>query len=309
MPSEYDPERDAPNSNGASPPKLVKFRHMTGINTPASLVVGVVGEPPRPAPNLGIYARIVMEEQKAVWEYSVVSAIIDASFFGQIIVAATLTAISASNTSHIAVTVLGSLNTIIAGIQTYLKGQGLPNRIRQYQFGLRKLREYMEDREREFSHDDCKLNVDHVIKDVAAMYQAVRQTAEDNTPDTYLPMAGAGKKLLGQKESAVGGANPKPPNAEEAAGDAAQKIDTAAAAEDAEAGKTAPAETGKAAPAEASQMSKLGLQRVQQMQSRGTVILPKTTNQRMGRLLGLIPAMRMTRRRPRFYQSSQSNQR
>ena len=32
------------------------------------------------------------------------------------------------------------------------------------------------------------------------MYQAVRQTAEDNTPDTYLPMEGAGKKLLGQKD-------------------------------------------------------------------------------------------------------------
>jgi len=116
----------------------------------------------------------------------------------------------------------------------------------------------MENREREFSHDDCKLNVDHMIKDVAAMYRPVRQTAEDNTPDTYLPVAGAGKKLLGQKESAVGGANPKPPSAEEAAGDAAQKIDTMAAAEDAEAGKTAPAETGKAAPAEASPDVKAG---------------------------------------------------
>lgn len=37
------------------------------------------------------------------------------------------------------------------------------------------------------------------------MYKAVRQTAEDNTPDTYLPMAGAGKKLLGDKYSAVTG--------------------------------------------------------------------------------------------------------
>lgn len=42
-----------------------------------------------------------------------------------------------------------------------------------------------------------------MIKDVAAMYQAVRQTAEDNTPDTYLPMEGAGKKLLGQKDNRV----------------------------------------------------------------------------------------------------------
>ena len=128
------------------------------------------------------------------------STIINVSFLGQIIVAAAITALSAANGSHLAITILGSANTVIAGVQTYLKGQGLPNRIKQYQFGLRKLREYIEDRERDFSHEGCKLNVDHVISEVSAMYQAVRQTAEDNTPDTYLPMEGAGKKLLGQKD-------------------------------------------------------------------------------------------------------------
>ncbi|KAI4250261.1 MAG: hypothetical protein L6R42_008789 [Xanthoria sp. 1 TBL-2021] len=65
------------------------------------------------------------------------------------------------------------------------------------------MREYIEDRERDFSDEGCKLDVDHVIADVSAMYQAVRQTAEDNTPDTYLPMEGAGKKLLGQKDNRV----------------------------------------------------------------------------------------------------------
>ena len=128
------------------------------------------------------------------------STIINVSFLGQIVVAAAITALSAANGSHLAITILGSVNTVIAGVQTYLKGQGLPNRIKQYQFGLRKLREYIEDRERDFSHEGCKLNVDQVIAEVSAMYQAVRQTAEDNTPDTYLPMEGAGKKLLGQKD-------------------------------------------------------------------------------------------------------------
>ena len=37
------------------------------------------------------------------------------------------------------------------------------------------------------------------------MYKAVRQTAEDNTPDNYLPMAGAGKKLLGDVASRITG--------------------------------------------------------------------------------------------------------
>ncbi|CAO1598358.1 hypothetical protein XANCAGTX0491_002127 [Xanthoria calcicola] len=201
-----DPERDAPtrNNRGAgqheSPVKLTKFRHMTGIDTPPTLHNK---DPKRAGRNQGIYTRIVLEERKCTYQYYLMSSIINAAFMGQIIIAATLTALSAAAGPHIAITILGSANTVIAGIQTYLKGQGLPNRLKQYQFGLRKLREYIEDRERDFSHEDCKLDVDHVIADVSAMYQAVRQTAEDNTPDTYLPMEGAGKKLLGQKDNRV----------------------------------------------------------------------------------------------------------
>lgn len=135
------------------------------------------------------------------------ASIIQICFLGQIVVAATLTALGAASASHIAITILGSINTVIAGVQTYLKGQGLPNRLRQYEFGLRKLREHIEDRERDFSAVDCKLNADREIADIVAMYQVVRQTAEDNTPDTYLPMQGAGKKLLGQSDSSTTGAD------------------------------------------------------------------------------------------------------
>lgn len=196
----FDPERDAATHDAHSPPKLIKFRHMTGIDTPPILRNR---DPKRAAKNQGIYTRIVFEERKSTYQYYVMSSIINVAFLGQILIAATLTALSAAAGPHIAITILGSANTVIAGIQTYLKGQGLPNRLKQYQFGLRKLREYIEDRERDFSNESCKLDVDHVIADVAAMYQAVRQTAEDNTPDTYLPMEGAGKKLLGQKDNRV----------------------------------------------------------------------------------------------------------
>lgn len=195
MPAEADSEHSSADfsSDHPVPPKLVKFRNLTGINTPKSLVDDGL---PRPARNIGIYARVIREEYKISWQYWFMNGIIEASFLGQIAVGAALTALGASDSSHIAITVLGSANTIIAGLQTYLKGQGLPNRLQQYEFGLRKLREHIEDLERHFSHGDCKLNVNHEIAEVAAMYHAVRQTAEDNTPDTYLPMAGAGAKLI-----------------------------------------------------------------------------------------------------------------
>ena len=208
MPPDPDLEgRDAPpprrsSFDGPPPPKLVKFRNLTGIDTPANIKQDYRQ---RPAKNVGIYSRVVSEERKTQVQYYFMASIIEASFLSQIVVAATLTALGAADASYIAITVLGSVNTVIAGIQTYLKGQGLPNRLRQYEFGLRKLREYIEDRERDFSHADCPLNVDHEIADIAAMYKAVRQTAEDNTPDNYLPMAGAGKKLLGEVAGRVTG--------------------------------------------------------------------------------------------------------
>ena len=208
MPPDPDLEgRDAPpprrsSFDGPPPPKLVKFRNLTGIDTPANIIKDYRQ---RPAKNVGIYSRVVSEERKTQVQYYFMASIIEASFLSQIVVAATLIALGAADASYIAITVLGSVNTVIAGIQTYLKGQGLPNRLRQYEFGLRKLREYIEDRERDFSHADCPLNVDHEIADIAAMYKAVRQTAEDNTPDNYLPMAGAGKKLLGEVAGRITG--------------------------------------------------------------------------------------------------------
>ena len=172
MSTEADPERNAPSSNGPPPPKLAKYRLMTGIAAPSDVILNDLK---RPGPNIGIYARVINEEKKAQRSYLLVSTVISLSFLGQIIVAATLTALGASNASHIAITVLGSVNTVIAGIQTYLKGQGLPNRVRQYQFGLRKLREYMEDRERDFSDKDCKLNVDHIVEDVGMLLLSSRE--------------------------------------------------------------------------------------------------------------------------------------
>lgn len=209
MPDEPDPQHGPPDfsSDHPVPPKLIKFRNLTGINTPKNLLDAGFA---RPGKNIGIYARVIAEEYKISWQYWFMSALIEGSFLGQVAIGAALTALGASNSSHIAITILGSANTVIAGLQTYLKGQGLPNRLQQYEFGLRKLREHIEDLERHFSHEECRLNVDHEIAEVAAMYHAVRQTAEDNTPDTYLPMSGAGASLLARARATKSGSTPPP---------------------------------------------------------------------------------------------------
>ena len=95
-----------------------------------------------------------------------------------------------------AVTFLGALNTVVAGILTYLKGQGLPGRLEQYLHLLRTLREHIEEREREFAEPDCALDVDEVVQSIVQMYKEVRQTAEDNAPGNVLPPKGAIASLM-----------------------------------------------------------------------------------------------------------------
>lgn len=57
---------------------------------------------------------------------------INACYFLQIIVAAALTAMGAAGTSSQAITAFGAINTIIAGFLTFLKGSGLPGRLKYY---------------------------------------------------------------------------------------------------------------------------------------------------------------------------------
>lgn len=117
-------------------------------------------------------------------------------FMLQIIVGAALTALGAAKGPAAAVTFLGAVNTVVAGLLTYLKGQGLPTRLEQYLHLLRTLREHIEAREREFLEPECPLDVDEEIERVTKMYQEVRQTAQDNAPGTVLPPRGAITSLL-----------------------------------------------------------------------------------------------------------------
>ena len=181
-----------PFSPNGLPPKLVKFQTLTGISSPNLLGANIY----RPARNEGIYKRTVDEETKVSFQYSVSNYVVNIGGMLQIVLGAALTALGAANGPSAAVTILGAVNTITAGLLTYLKGQGLPMRLEQYLHMLRTLREHIEAREREFLEPDCPLDVDWEIENVARMYQEVRQTAEDNAPGTVLPPRGAITSLL-----------------------------------------------------------------------------------------------------------------
>lgn len=130
-------ERDAINQKKQDSFKFVKSKHMTDIDTSIIFHNKTFN---RSIKNLEIYIRIVFEKRKVIYQYYIMFLIINVFFMNQIIVAAILIAFDVFNDFRFAITILDSINIIIAEIQIYFKRQDLSNRIKQYQFDLRKLR-------------------------------------------------------------------------------------------------------------------------------------------------------------------------
>lgn len=161
--------------------KLHTFRDLVGIN-PLPMKEG--GHK-RPAPNVGTYKRLVESLAKRRVQYYFTASFINICLFGQIVVAAALTALGAAAGSHIIITVLGSVNTVIAGIMTYLKGQGLPDRLLEDANGLRRVREYLEQVERQLIAEDPTVDVEAEARIIYDMYNDVRKNAEDNVSGNW----------------------------------------------------------------------------------------------------------------------------
>ncbi|THC93407.1 hypothetical protein EYZ11_007102 [Aspergillus tanneri] len=156
--------------------KLLVFRALTGIDSVPTLTT--LHHFARTAPNVGIYTRVVRAEQSAAQRYRFFSILINTCLSIQIVVAAALTALGAASGPHAAVTAFGAINTIMAGVLTYLKGSGLPDRLKQYQHEWRNIREYIEQREREMCLDGCGLDVQEEIQIIEHMYEGVKRKIE-----------------------------------------------------------------------------------------------------------------------------------
>lgn len=157
--------------------KLLVFRSLTGIDTVPALRFG---HSTRSAQNIGIYSRVVRSERTAASRYRAFNLLINACLGIQIIVAAILTSLGAADGPRSAVTGFGAVNTIIAGIMTYLKGSGLPDRFKYHENEWKGVREYIEQREREFCLAGCPLDVREEAQIVEDMYREIKAELDAN---------------------------------------------------------------------------------------------------------------------------------
>ena len=164
-------------------PALSRFR----------LLLGIIHNPElagdrRPTDNKGIYGRVVKSERAYCKQYKIYATTINSVLGLQVIIAAALTSLGASNGSHTAVTALGAINTICAAFLTYLKGSGLPNRLKYFENEWCKVRTYIEQRERYFykNHDWSSDMIDQEVLTIERMYETVKKDIEINQPDAYI---------------------------------------------------------------------------------------------------------------------------
>ncbi|RCI15037.1 hypothetical protein L249_6677 [Ophiocordyceps polyrhachis-furcata BCC 54312] len=158
--------------------KLLVFRSLAGIDTVP--VVQTSGHTQRAAPNVGLYARAVDDERNAAQSFRFFNTAVNVCLGLQIVFSAFVTALGASSGGSKAVTAFGAMNTIAAGILTYLKGKGLPGKLKDSESHFKAVREFTEQREREFCLENCTLEPIDEVEAARDMYNAAR----DQSPTT-----------------------------------------------------------------------------------------------------------------------------
>jgi hypothetical protein len=143
--------------------------------------------------NGGYYQRAMDEQLTARIGFLLSSACINLIYIVQILTAATITGLASLDHHKTVLTVLGALNTVLAGLMAYLKGQGLPNRLLRSRDQFGKVLEYAEYKERQFSRQvDMPPNLRDSMNpykeadNVRDLYMAAKKDQQENYPDTYL---------------------------------------------------------------------------------------------------------------------------
>ena len=118
-------------------------------------------------------------------QYWFVATLTTMFFLLQVIIGAIQTALGATHSPHVLVTVFGALATVIGGILAYLKSRGQPNRARQLRNSLRKVVEEIELQEMQLRNPEIKTTAREAVDYVNQLYEDARFQAETNYPEFW----------------------------------------------------------------------------------------------------------------------------
>ncbi|OJJ96693.1 hypothetical protein ASPACDRAFT_54536 [Aspergillus aculeatus ATCC 16872] len=162
------PESSKSSRNGTSPHSYEIFRAATGA----------------------LYKRLRAQETHKTTHNRLFSIVFNFLAILQLVVGATITALGPLSADHmVAITILGAINTIVAGVLALMKGRGLPQRLRKDLTEIRKVKTYIEEVEISLRYDadeQVNRNVMSLIKDCFNRYRIMQEVIDINQPDSYV---------------------------------------------------------------------------------------------------------------------------
>ena len=154
--------------------------------------------------NRTLYRRATQKRNAQNITYGFTASLSNTLLLSQVVLGATLTALGASESSHVLITIFGVLNTIIAGLVAYLKSRGQPMRARMFRDDLEHVVNEIENSEtmwlgiknsvhgyNEIDIDE-KVSVRSEVARLTRLYEAAVKKYMQNNPDMY----NAGGRLL-----------------------------------------------------------------------------------------------------------------
>jgi hypothetical protein len=191
---------------------------------------------PKPS-RTSLYVRATKRRSAQNRKYLFTAAVTNTLLLSQVVIGAALTALGASSSSHILITIFGALNTVIAGIVTYLKSRGQPMRARMFRDDLERVVDQIEDSEimwmgiahgmhgyDEIDIDD-EVSVRSEVARLTRLYDRAMRNNTENNPDMYLQHSGNQDPLTGLKSRPAPIVTPPAPSGQPALGPAAPVVD------------------------------------------------------------------------------------
>ena len=144
-----------------------------------------------------LYTRATRKHRAQNMTYGFTAALSNTLLLSQVVLGATLTALGASESSHVLITIFGVLNTIIAGLVAYLKSRGQPMRARMFRDDLEHVVEEIENsktmwlgiKDKVHGYDeidiDDKVSVRSEVARLTRLYESAVKKYMQNNPDMY----------------------------------------------------------------------------------------------------------------------------
>ena len=144
-----------------------------------------------------LYKRVTRKHKSQNLTYNFTAALSNTLLLSQVVLGATLTALGASESSHILITIFGVLNTIIAGLVAYLKSRGQPMRARMFRDDLEHVVNEIENsktmwlgiKNKIHGYDeidvDDKVSVRSEVARLTRLYESQVKKHAQNNPDLY----------------------------------------------------------------------------------------------------------------------------